>query len=82
MIKGIDALTAIQVGLPWLLSASTIWGAVLAGNKDPRTWVVGLVNQFFWMVWSVSMQSWGLMPLNVWMTWICYQNHKKWKAAA
>lgn len=30
--------------LPWLLSAITIWMTVLAGNKHPSAWLVGLIN--------------------------------------
>jgi hypothetical protein len=49
--------------LPWLLSAITIWMTVLAGNKHPSAWAVGLGNQALWLVWIIASASWGLFPL-------------------
>lgn len=64
--------------LPWLLSVLTIWMTLLAGNKYPSAWLVGLVNQALWLVWIVSTESWGLMPMNI-ALWIVYgRNHLKW----
>lgn len=68
--------------LPWLLSAITIYMNVLAGNKAPGAWAVGLGNQALWLVWIVATQSWGFLPMNL-ALWIVYgRNHLKWMAAA
>jgi hypothetical protein len=66
--------------LPWLLSAITIWMTVLAGNKHPSAWLIGLVNQFLWLVWIVLAGAYGLLPMNI-ALWIVYgRNHLKWNA--
>ncbi len=67
--------------LPWLLSVITIWMTVLAGNKHPTAWLVGLVNQALWLGWIIAAGAWGLLPMNI-ALWIVYgRNHWKWNAA-
>lgn len=64
--------------LPWLLSAITIWMTVLAGNKHPLAWFIGLVNQALWFVWILAAEEWGFIPMNA-ALWIVYaRNHFKW----
>lgn len=71
---------SVTTYLLWLLSVITIWMTVLAGNKHPNAWFVGLVNQALWLVWIVASQSWGLLPMNL-APWIVYgRNHLKWRA--
>lgn len=71
----------VTMYLPWLLSALTIWMTVLAGNKHPSAWLVGLANQMLWLVWIVTSASWGLLPMNI-ALWIVYgRNHWKWSTA-
>ena len=66
--------------LPWLLSAITIWMTVMAGNKHPSAWLVGLANQALWLGWIVSTEAWGLLPMNA-ALWVVYaRNHWKWNA--
>ena len=70
-----------RVYLPWLLSAITIWMTLLAGNKHPRAWLVGLANQGLWLVWIIATASWGLLPMNF-ALWVVYgRNHLKWSRA-
>ena len=64
--------------MPWLLSALTIYMTVLAGNKHQFAWLVGLVNQAFWLIWIVSIQSWGLIPMNFALCYLYARNHFKW----
>lgn len=67
--------------LPWLLSAITIWMTLMAGNKHPNAWLIGLGNQVLWLVWIIAIQKWGLLPMNFAM-WVLYlRNHMKWNAA-
>ena len=56
---------AIIFGLPWLLSAITIWMTILAGNKHRWAWAIGLGNQALWLVWIIASSAWGLLPMNV-----------------
>lgn len=64
--------------LPWLLSAITIWMTVLAGNKHPSAWLIGLVNQALWLGWIIAVSAWGLLPMNA-ALWVVYgRNHLKW----
>lgn len=66
--------------LPWLLSAITIYMTVLAGNRHPHAWAVGLVNQALWLVWIIASSSWGLLPMNLALWAIYLRNHLKWRA--
>lgn len=71
---------ALAEYLPWLLSAITIWMTLLAGNQHKSAWLVGLGNQFLWLIWIFATGAWGLIPLNV-ALWIVYaRNHFKWRA--
>lgn len=64
--------------LPWLLSAITIYMTVLAGNKTPWAWALGLANQALWLVFIISTETWGLLPMNI-ALWAVYgRNHWKW----
>lgn len=74
-------MTALRDCLPWLLSVITIWMTLAAGNKHPKAWLIGLVNQALWLVWIVAAQAWGLLPMNL-ALWIVYgRNHLKWRSA-
>lgn len=72
-------MSAIATYLPWLLSTITIWMTLLAGNKHPHAWAVGLGNQALWLVWIVASGTWGMLPMNL-ALWLVYgRNHLKWK---
>ena len=69
---------AIVTYLPWVLSAITIYMFLLAGNKSRHAWLVGLGNQFLWLMWIIASASWGLLPMNI-ALWVVYaRNHFKW----
>ena len=69
---------AIRVGLPWLLSAITIWMTLMAGNKHPKAWLIGIGNQLLWLIWICVVGAWGLLPMNI-ALWVVYgRNHLKW----
>ena len=69
----------IKTYLPYILSAITIYTMFLAGGKKRYTWIVGLVNQALWLWYIISIQAWGLLPMNI-ALWIVYtRNHLKWK---
>lgn len=81
LYKGAGMREATVAYLPWLLSAITIWMTVLAGNKHPSAWAVGLVNQALWLGWIIASSAWGLLPMNI-ALWIVYaRNHLKWSAS-
>ena len=64
--------------MPWLLSAITIYMNLLAGNKHPHAWAVGLVGQAGWLAWILASSNWGFLPMNI-ALWIVYgRNHLKW----
>lgn len=64
--------------LPWLLSLVTIYMTILAGNKHPKAWAIGLLNQALWLVWIVASSAWGLLPMNL-ALWVVYaRNHSRW----
>lgn len=64
--------------LPWLLSVITIYMTLLAGNKHRHAWLLGLLNQFLWLFWILTVEAWGLLPMNF-ALWVVYaRNHWKW----
>lgn len=66
--------------LPWVLSIATIYMTLLAGNKHPRAWAVGLVTQALWLVWIIATETWGLLPMNI-ALWVVYaRNHVRWNS--
>ena len=68
----------IAIYLPYFLSVITIYMTLLAGNKHPRAWLVGLLAQLLWLVWIVVTRTWGLLPMNL-ALWVVYgRNHLKW----
>lgn len=74
-------MTIIRDYLPWLLSAITIWMTLLAGNKHPNAWLVGLGNQGLWLVWIVISGAWGFLPMNLALWAVYARNHWKWRPA-
>lgn len=63
---------------PWALSAITIYTMFLAGDKNPNTWLIGLMNQALWLTWILASETWGLLPMNL-ALWVVYtRNHMKW----
>lgn len=73
---------AIRDYLPWLLSVITIWMTLLAGNKHPLAWAVGLGNQALWLIWIIVTANWGLLPMNL-ALWVVYgRNHLRWMRGA
>lgn len=74
-------LDVFIIGLPWLLSAITIWMNVLAGNNARHAWAVGLVAQAGWLLWICITANWGFLPMNFALWWVYARNHLKWRAA-
>ena len=64
--------------LPWVLSGLTIWMTFEVGNKDKNAWLLGLVGQFGWFLFTFLYESWGLLPLNIVLTILYIKNHIKW----
>ena len=64
--------------LPWLLSAITIWQALLSGNKSVAAWPVGMANQALWLVWIAASGTWGMLPMNAALWVVFLRNWMKW----
>ena len=73
---------AIAAYLPWLLSALTIYSAVLCGDKKAAGWAVGIANQVLWATWIIASETWGMLPMNVVLAVIFVRNFIKWKRAS
>lgn len=68
----------IETYLPYLLSIITVYMFFLAGNKRKHTWIIGLINQFLWLIWILKIEAYGLVPMNI-VLWVMYfRNHIKW----
>lgn len=68
--------------IPLATSVVTLVGMWLAGNKDPRAWIVGLANQVLWLAFIVLFGAWGLLPLLVSLVVIYTRNLIKWRREA
>lgn len=53
----------------------------LAGNKDIRGWYAGIFIQFLWIVFDISYEAYGLLPLSLALVVIYARNIEKWKWA-
>lgn len=53
--------------MDWIISAMTIAAMELAVRKHWSTWVLTLFNQVLWLIFILGHQSWGLLPLNLFM---------------
>ena len=64
--------------LPWLLSLLTGVTMWLAGNKDKRAWIIGIVAQFFWVAFDIQVGAYGLLPVSVMLFVIYGRNLREW----
>lgn len=65
--------------IPLATSIMTLVGMWLAGNKDPRAWMVGLANQVLWFTFIVMFAAWGLLPLMVALIIVYSRNLVRWR---
>jgi hypothetical protein len=72
------AVELIVIILPWILSGLTLWTTFMAGNNNPKTWLISLFGQVLWSIWIVLSKNWGLIPLNIGLWILYYRNHKIW----
>jgi hypothetical protein len=68
----------LEIIIPYILSAITIYMFVLAGNKSKHAWAVGLGNQALWLTWIIISSTWGLLPMNMALWFVYARNHFKW----
>lgn len=66
--------------VPLVTSLVTLWGIYEAGNKRSRGWLIGLANQGLWLVFIISFEAWGLLPLTVALTGMYSRNLLRWRA--
>lgn len=72
-------ITLIIKYLPWLISIITIYSALLCGKKKASGWFIGFINQWLWLIWIFASETWGMLPMNVVLTYIFAKNFFKWK---
>ena len=51
--------------IPWITSAGTLLAVWLSGRNLRLSWKVSLVNQALWLVFIVTYDAWGLLPLTL-----------------
>ena len=51
--------------IPWITSAATLVAVWLTGRDVRLSWKVSLVNQAVWLVFIVTYDAWGLLPLTL-----------------
>lgn len=71
-------IAAMRDYLPWILSGLTICMTILAGNRHPRAWMLGMINQVLWLAWILVMGAWGLLPMNLALWGVYVRNHLRW----
>lgn len=67
-------------GLPYALSANTLYVMFLAGNNSKHSWLLGLLGQLLWLIWIILVGAWGLLPMNIGLWIVYFRNHLKWNA--
>lgn len=68
--------------LPFATGMLTILAMWLAGSKRWEAWLVGLLNQILWAATIVVFDTWGLLPLTVFLTFTYARNLIKWRREA
>ena len=63
---------------PWFLSAGTLAGMWLTGNKNKWGWGVGLANQALWITFILLYSAWGLLPLALALIVVYSRNLYRW----
>ena len=51
--------------ISWITSAGTLLAVWLTARNVRLSWKVSLVNQALWLVFIVSYDAWGLLPLTL-----------------
>jgi hypothetical protein len=74
----------LMQGMPFFLSSITIWMNLMAGNKHPRAWLVGLFGQLCWLVWILisGPAMYGFLPMNFALWIVYFRNHLKWRKSS
>ena len=66
--------------LSWMLTMGTVTVFWLAGNKDRRAWVLGIILQVPWLVFDYFTKAYGLMPLALVLSYMYIRNYIKWRS--
>lgn len=72
----------IEHGLPWVLSAITLYLNVKVGDRKAWAWSMSLLNQVLWFAWIVLTESWGFLPMNIGLAIVFWRNARKWERQA
>ena len=72
-------ISALHVYLPYVISAMTIWVTILQGKLHRHAWALCLMSQTLWLVWIITDQAWGMLPLNAFMFAVAVRFHLKWR---
>ena len=51
--------------IPWITSAGTLLAVWVSGRNLRLSWKVSLANQAVWLVFILSYDAWGLLPLTL-----------------
>ncbi len=51
--------------IPWITSAGTLVAVWLSGRNLRLSWKVSLANQAMWLVFIITYEAWGLLPLTL-----------------
>jgi hypothetical protein len=51
--------------IPWITSAATLVAVWLNGRNVRLSWKISLLNQAIWLVFIVTYDAWGLLPLTL-----------------
>ena len=62
----------------WIMSGFTIVVMWLAGNKDKKTWTLGLINQILWFYLIYDKHLYGLLPMTTTIVFIYIRNMWLW----
>jgi len=64
--------------MTWVLSLTTVASLWLAGNKWRWCWLFSAANQVLWVIWNVTSENWGFMPMSLIFMAVAIRNHRIW----
>lgn len=54
-----------MIGIDWIMAGLGLTGRYMIGNKNRWGWMVGLLNQCFWIYFIFDKGYWGFMVITV-----------------
>ena len=70
----------MSLDISWFITVMTLTSMWLAGNKSKWAWILGLLNQGFWLVFIIEKEAYGMLLLAGCLVVIYTRNLYRWNS--